>query len=74
MVHRPLVVAEIRELPPQDGWACYERTGRACLVCHCGLNTGFIDKAETARLAQQHRTRKDTPCVRSPRLPPSPRA
>ncbi|MFD9445498.1 hypothetical protein ACFWBR_42365 [Streptomyces sp. NPDC060006] len=56
MRHRPLLVREIRELPPQDGWACYEGTGRACMVCSCGRTTGFIDKGEAWRKAEQHRT------------------
>lgn len=56
MRHDPHLVREIRELPPQDGWACYEGTGRACVVCCCGLCTGFIDKGEARREAEQHRT------------------
>lgn len=54
MIHRPILVAEIRELPPEDGWACYEGTGRACLVCACGTNTGFVAKADAGRAAREH--------------------
>ncbi|QQM44995.1 hypothetical protein [Streptomyces liliifuscus] len=56
MRHLPLLVRELRELPPQDGWACYEGTGCACMVCCCGLTTGFIDKREARRQAEQHGT------------------
>ena len=44
-MHSPQIVVELRDLPPENGWACYERTGRACVVCPCGLDTGFIDKS-----------------------------
>ncbi|MBP5862797.1 hypothetical protein QBA57_21380 [Streptomyces scabiei] len=54
MIHRPTLVSEIRELPPENGWACFEATGRACAVCHCGLNTGFVDKAEALHAAKRH--------------------
>lgn len=54
MIHHPTLVAEIRELPPEDGWARCEATGRACLVCTCGTVTGFVDKAEALRTASEH--------------------
>lgn len=54
MIHCPTLVFEIRDPPPEDGWACYERTGRACLVCPCGTTTGFIDRAEALRAARDH--------------------
>ncbi|MFM9563265.1 MULTISPECIES: hypothetical protein [Streptomyces] len=54
MIHSPTLVAEIRELPPEDGWARCEGTGRACFVCCCGLTTGFIDRAEAIRVAKEH--------------------
>lgn len=54
MIHRPQLVAEIRELPPQDGWARYEATGRATVVCPCGLNTGWIAKGDAADNARMH--------------------
>lgn len=54
MIHQPHLTAELRELPPEDGWACHEATGRACAVCPCGLNTGFIDKGEAARTYAEH--------------------
>lgn len=57
MPHWPHLIAEIRGLPPEDGWARYESTGRACLVCTCGTVTGFIDKAEALRAAQNHPAR-----------------
>ncbi|MFH9269203.1 hypothetical protein ACH4KN_33870 [Streptomyces sp. NPDC017546] len=54
MLHEPLIVAEIRELDPEDGWTRFEATGRACVVCPCGLNTDFIDKAEAAQQYRDH--------------------
>jgi len=54
MLHQPLIVAEIREIDPADGWAQYEATGRACVVCPCGLNTGFTGKAEAAQQYRDH--------------------
>lgn len=54
MIHKPRTVAEIRDLPPENGWARVESTGRACTVCCCGLNTGFIDKPEARHIARQH--------------------
>ncbi|MFM9653561.1 hypothetical protein ACKI1S_46745 [Streptomyces galilaeus] len=54
MIHHPHIVAEIRELPPEGGWARYESTGRACLVCSCGTVTGFVDKADVRRQAAEH--------------------
>ncbi|WP_060879937.1 hypothetical protein [Streptomyces scabiei] len=63
MIHRPTLVAEIRELPPEDGWACYEDTGRATVVCSCGLNTGWIQRSEASAAARAH-----------PRSPTSPRS
>lgn len=54
MLHRLLIVAEIRETRPAEGWAQYEPTGQACVVCPCGLNTGFIPNAEAARQFREH--------------------
>ena len=54
MLHQTLIVAEVRELAPADGWAQYEATGRACVVCPCGLNTGFTDKTDAAQQYREH--------------------
>lgn len=54
MLHQLLIVAEIRELDPEDGWARHEATGRACVVCPCGLNTGFIQKTDAAQQYREH--------------------
>ncbi|GHH68506.1 hypothetical protein FHS35_009122 [Streptomyces umbrinus] len=54
MFHHATLVAEVREIEPEDGWARYERTGRACLACSCGTVTGFVDKAEALRAADDH--------------------
>ncbi|MEV6450931.1 hypothetical protein AB0M75_06450 [Streptomyces anulatus] len=35
-VHDVRIIAELRELPPEDGWKCWERTGYARLECSCG--------------------------------------
>jgi hypothetical protein len=54
-MHHPTLVQEIRDLAPtDDGWAQREPTGRACTVCPCGLDTGFIDKAEASRVYAEH--------------------
>lgn len=53
-MHHPLIVAEIRELTPEGGWRQYEPTGHACVVCPCGLNTGFIGKTEAATRYREH--------------------
>ncbi|MDG9705556.1 hypothetical protein [Streptomyces sp. DH37] len=54
-MHRPTLVNEIRDLAPtEDGWAQHEPTGRACTVCTCGLDTGFVDKAEASRAYAEH--------------------
>jgi hypothetical protein len=54
MIHHPTLVAEVRDLPPEDGWARHESTGRACVVCPCGLNTGFIGRAEAFPAFKDH--------------------
>jgi hypothetical protein len=54
MLHRLLIVAELRQPQTDEQWAQYEPTGRACVVCPCGLNTGFIDKTEAAQQYRDH--------------------
>lgn len=54
MLHRLLIVAELQGKEPDGNWAQYEATGRACIVCPCGLNTGFIDKIEAAQQYREH--------------------
>jgi hypothetical protein len=54
MLHQVHLVNELRELPPQDGWARHEATGRACVVCPCGLNTGFINAREACQQFNSH--------------------
>ena len=54
MIHKPQLVAEIRELTPEDGWARYEATGRACLTCPCGLSTGWIARLDASAEARRH--------------------
>lgn len=54
MLHRLLIVAELRQTQPDGQWAQYEATGRACIVCPCGLNTGFTDKNEAAQQYRDH--------------------
>ncbi|HCA86363.1 MAG TPA: hypothetical protein DEQ61_13185 [Streptomyces sp.] len=54
-IHRPSIVNEARELPPTaDGWAQCEPTGRACVTCTCGLNTGFIAHAQAVDTLNRH--------------------
>ena len=54
MRHQPTLIPELRSLPPKDGWACYEQTGRAAAVCQCGLNTGFINTRDACQRAAGH--------------------
>lgn len=54
MDHHVIVVTEMRDLEPEDGWARSEKTGRACVVCPCGLDTGFVPLAEASTLGQAH--------------------
>lgn len=64
MLHRLLIVAELQsEEPTSDGWAQYEATGRACVVCPCGLNTGFIDKTEAAQQYREHSQANQPPAA-----------
>lgn len=52
--HDPNVEAEIRETPPEDGWRCFERTGRARATCPCGLDTGYVPTAQACDTARSH--------------------
>lgn len=54
MLHSVQIINEIRELPPENGTAQYEATGRACAVCPCGLNTGFIKAREACQQFNSH--------------------
>lgn len=60
MSHNPLLIVELRALEPVDGWSRSEHTGRACAVCPCGLNTGFIDKAEAGDAYRKHQPKGST--------------
>lgn len=53
-VHDVRVVAEVRELPPQDGWACWESTGLCHLKCSCGYSDGPMPKTLGNLVAHQH--------------------
>lgn len=54
-IHRPLKVAEVRPLSPTaDGWTRREPTGRAVVVCPCGLDTGFIDDRDATDQLNNH--------------------
>lgn len=67
-MHDLSIITEIRDLAPtDDGWAQYEPTGRACTVCTCGLNTGFVDKAEAGRVFDEHTPKARTPLT-APRM------
>ncbi|MER7963595.1 hypothetical protein [Streptomyces ardesiacus] len=47
-------VGEIRQLPPVEGWARYEPTGRACVTCPCGYNSGFIAREDAIQAYKEH--------------------
>lgn len=54
-MHEPHLVPEIRTLAPdENGWARHEKTGRACAVCPCGLNTGFVDSRQATDAYRSH--------------------
>lgn len=54
MEHRIVAVAEVRDLEPEAGWVRSEKTGRACIVCPCGLNTGFVSIQEAHDTGRAH--------------------
>ncbi|MCY0926900.1 hypothetical protein OTB20_11935 [Streptomyces sp. H27-H1] len=54
MEHHIVAVAEVRDLEPEDGWVRSEKTGRACIVCPCGLNTGFVTLQEAHDTGRAH--------------------
>jgi hypothetical protein len=68
-MHSPQIVVELRERPPEDGWACSESTGRACFVCTCGTTTGFVAKAEAIQAATEHPNSGQSPWIDGPREP-----
>lgn len=49
MIHHPTLTAEIRELPPEDGWRRFEPTGVVTLACSCGYSEGPMPKPLRAR-------------------------
>ena len=63
MLHRLLIVAELRETAPDGQWAQYEATGQACVVCPCGLNTGFIAKDQAAQQYREHARANQPPAA-----------
>lgn len=54
MEHVSNVQAEIRSLPPENGWARAEHTGQARATCPCGLDTGLIATAQAWDTAHSH--------------------
>lgn len=57
---QPLLVAQFRELPPTtDGWAQGEPTGRVCLVCPCGLITGWVPHDRVRQVFDAHAWRAE---------------
>jgi hypothetical protein len=53
-VHDVRVTPEKRELPPEDGWQCWELTGVCSLQCSCGYTEGPIANATAQLIAHQH--------------------
>lgn len=53
-VHDVRVIPEKRELPPQDGWRCWELTGMCSLQCSCGHTEGPIVNALAVLMAKLH--------------------
>ncbi|WP_043173959.1 hypothetical protein [Streptomyces sp. NRRL B-24484] len=52
--HRATITRQLKAGTPEDGWATWEDTRRACLVCNCGTVTGWQPVEEIVRLAQEH--------------------
>ncbi|MFC7842507.1 hypothetical protein [Streptomyces sp. NPDC057382] len=65
-MHSPQIVVELRDLPPEDGWACAESTGRACFICTCGTTTGFVDRADAIAAATEHPGSGQSPRIDGP--------
>lgn len=53
-VHDVAISCGIRELPPENGWRCFESTGVATLACSCGHTDGPMPKALAKLVAVQH--------------------
>lgn len=52
--HDVRITQGIRALPPQDGWARFESTGLASLVCSCGRRDGPMHKGLIRLIAELH--------------------
>lgn len=52
--HDVRVFPQMRELPQQDGWRCWELTGRCRLECSCGHTDGPIANILAKFIALQH--------------------
>jgi hypothetical protein len=62
VLHQALIVVEIQQADPDaNGYIEVKATGRVCIVCPCGLNTGFTDRTEAA---QQHRDHVENRFIR----------
>lgn len=57
--HNAAIIQQYRSGEPDGGWATYERTGVACLVCNCGTITGWLPADEVMATARDHRTELD---------------
>ena len=53
-VHDVAISGDIRELPPEDGWRCFESTGVATFACSCGHTDGPMPKALAELVAILH--------------------
>ncbi|MDQ1037258.1 hypothetical protein QFZ75_003674 [Streptomyces sp. V3I8] len=53
-VHDVRVTAELRPLPPKDGWACWGKTGLCQLTCSCGHTEGPIPTSLARLVATLH--------------------
>ncbi|MFE0720234.1 hypothetical protein ACFW23_04680 [Streptomyces rochei] len=53
-VHDVQITPEKRELPPEDGWACWELTGQARIECSCGHRDGPMANRLASLMARLH--------------------
>ncbi|MFE2021314.1 hypothetical protein ACFW9O_25030 [Streptomyces sp. NPDC059499] len=52
--HDVRIIAEKREKPPVEGWACWELTGTALLECSCGHTDGPMVTRLAPLMARLH--------------------
>jgi hypothetical protein len=59
--HNAAVIPQYRTVEGSGGggWSTYERTGLVCLVCNCGVITGWLPHDEVMAVARDHMIQMD---------------